>query len=189
MKKETTVKTVEKQSRRGFLKKAAVVAGGAAGVMGFPGVMRLSAAAPIKWRMQDIMPLVPTMGHWKEILNNQDDYGWARYIGQLTEGRLKIEVIAPDSAYPGVEALTNIGAGVVECCQVMPGWYAGKIPEAYIASGLPFTWKTCFEASDCYYNFGLYERCRRSTINTTSPHPDSHAGSRGADHAVPLQEL
>jgi len=161
MKKEMAEKTVEKGSRRSFLKKAAVVAGGAVGVTGFPGVMRLSAAAPIKWRMQAIMPLVPTMGHWKEILNNQDDYGWAKYIKKITQGRLEIEVIPPDSAYPGAEALSNIGAGVVECCQVMPGWYAGKIPEAYIASGLPFTWKTCFEASDCYYNFGFYERMQK----------------------------
>jgi TAT (twin-arginine translocation) pathway signal sequence len=38
--------SVEKGSRRSFLKTAAVVAGGAAGVMGFPGVMRLSAARP-----------------------------------------------------------------------------------------------------------------------------------------------
>ena len=35
----------EKGSRRHFLKKAAVVAGGAAGVIAFPGVMRLSAEA------------------------------------------------------------------------------------------------------------------------------------------------
>jgi hypothetical protein len=42
----------KKGSRRSFLKTAAVVAGGAAGVMGFPGVMRLSAAAPIKMKMQ-----------------------------------------------------------------------------------------------------------------------------------------
>lgn len=116
----------------------------------------------IKWKMQAIMPEVPPIGHWKGyILNNQDDYGWAKYIGEVTQGRLQIEVIPPNSAYPNAEALTNIGAGVVQCCQVMPGWYAGKVPEAYIASGLPFTWKTSYEAMDCYYNFGLYERMQK----------------------------
>ena len=44
--------TGEKKSRRSFLKTAAVATGAAAGVMGFPGVMRLHAAAPIKWKMQ-----------------------------------------------------------------------------------------------------------------------------------------
>jgi hypothetical protein len=40
-----------KFSRRGFLKGAAVAAG-AAGVVGFPGVMKVSAQAPIKIKMQ-----------------------------------------------------------------------------------------------------------------------------------------
>jgi len=39
-------------SRRKFLKTAAVAAGTAAGVLGFPGVMRLQAAAPIKIKIQ-----------------------------------------------------------------------------------------------------------------------------------------
>lgn len=162
MKKDITVKTAGKRSHCGFLKKAAVVAGGASDIMGFPGVIKLYEAEPIKWKMQAIMPLVFPIGHWKEhILNNQDDYGWAKYIDRLTRGRLKIEVIPPDSAYPCTEALSNIGTGVVECCQVMPGWYSDNMPEAYIASGLPFTWKTAYEASDCYYNFGFYERMQK----------------------------
>jgi hypothetical protein len=40
-----------KLSRRGFLKGAAVAAG-AAGIVGFPGVMRVSAQGPIKIKMQ-----------------------------------------------------------------------------------------------------------------------------------------
>ncbi|MCE5263332.1 MAG: hypothetical protein LLG97_07335 [Deltaproteobacteria bacterium] len=161
MKKNIAVKAAQKRSRCGSSKRAATVAGGA-DVAVFPGATRVHQAKPIKWRMQAIMPLVSPIGHWKEhILNNQDDYGWAKYIAGVTQGRLQIEVIPPDSAYPSAEALSNIGTGVVECCQVMPAWYADQIPETYIASGLPFTWKTAYEAGDCYYHFGLYERMQK----------------------------
>ena len=44
--------TGSKKSRRDFLKTAAVAGGTAAGVLGFPGVMRLSAAEPINIKMQ-----------------------------------------------------------------------------------------------------------------------------------------
>ena len=44
-------KVKDNKSRRGFLKGAAVAAG-AAGLVGFPGVMRVSAQAPIKMKMQ-----------------------------------------------------------------------------------------------------------------------------------------
>ena len=84
MKKEKQEKvTVEKKSRRSFLKKAAVVAGGAAGVMGFPGVMKLSAAAPIKWKMQTCWD-AGTVGY--DLFKK-----FCAKVGEMTEGKLTIE--------------------------------------------------------------------------------------------------
>jgi anaerobic selenocysteine-containing dehydrogenase len=47
-----TKNVTSNKSRRDFLKTAAVAGGAAAGVLGFPGVMRLSAAEPINIKMQ-----------------------------------------------------------------------------------------------------------------------------------------
>ena len=51
--KTKSVKSISThKSRRDFLKTAAIAGGAAAGVIGFPGVMRLSAAESINIKMQ-----------------------------------------------------------------------------------------------------------------------------------------
>jgi len=112
----------------------------------------------IKWRMQAIMAESPPMGYWDVMLNSLDDVGWAQWINEATEGRLEVEVIAAGSVFPGAESLTSMQSGVLECAQTMGGWYAGTMPETYIASGLPLAWLSAYEAYDCYYNYGLYEK-------------------------------
>jgi len=112
----------------------------------------------IKWRMQAIMAESPAMGYWDVMLNSLDDVGWAEWVSEATEGRLQIEVVAAGSVFPSAEALTSMQSGVLECAQTMGGWYSGTMPETYIASGLPLTWLSAYEAYDCYYNYGLYDK-------------------------------
>ena len=81
MKPET--KKEEKVSRRGFLKTAAAVAGGTAGALGFPSVMRLSAQAPIKWKMQTAWD-AGTIGF-------TEFQKFTKHVGELSEGKLVVE--------------------------------------------------------------------------------------------------
>ena len=83
MKKDKTEHSKDhKQSRRKFLKTAAV-AGAAAGSIGFPSVMRLSAAETITIKMQTAWD-AGTLGFtkFKQFCDN---------VGEITEGKLVVE--------------------------------------------------------------------------------------------------
>ena len=69
----------QKTSRRGFLKTAAV-AGAAAGALGFPSVMRLSAAEPIKIKMQTAWD-AGTLGYIKF-------QEFCKKVGEMSEGKI-----------------------------------------------------------------------------------------------------
>ncbi len=130
-KKEKQNKTsVEKGSRRSFLKTAAVVAGGAAGVMGFPGVMRLSAAAPIKWKMQTCWD-AGTVGYTKF-----QDFG--KKVGEMTEGQLLIEGLPAGAIVGTFEMFDAVKAGVFDAYHSFDVYWAGKIPVCTFLSSYPF---------------------------------------------------
>ncbi|MCX5821171.1 MAG: twin-arginine translocation signal domain-containing protein, partial [Deltaproteobacteria bacterium] len=110
--------TVEKGSRRSFLKTAAVVAGGAAGVMGFPGVMRLSAAAPIKMKMQTAWD-AGTIGYTKFV-----DFG--KKVGEVTEGKLLIECLPAGAIVGTFEMFDAVKAGVFDAMFAFDVYWPGK---------------------------------------------------------------
>jgi TRAP-type mannitol/chloroaromatic compound transport system substrate-binding protein len=72
----------KKVSRRGFLKGAAVAAG-TAGLVGFPAVMRVSAQAAIKIKMQTCWD-AGTVGF-------VEFQKFCKYVGEITEGKLTVE--------------------------------------------------------------------------------------------------
>jgi len=83
VKKEGVKGKVDKDvSRRGFLK-AAAVAGAAAGALGFPSVMRVSAQPAVKLKMQTAWE-AGTLGYTKF-------QEFCKEVGEMTEGKLTVE--------------------------------------------------------------------------------------------------
>jgi len=66
--------------------------------------------------------------------------------------------LEPESAFPGSEALTAVGSGVVDLAMCQPGWWAGTMPEMYVAGGLPMSWMSVGEFYDGWYNYGVLEK-------------------------------
>ncbi len=135
---------VGKKSRRGFLKTAAAVAGGAVGVMGFPGVMRLSAAAPIKLKMQTAWD-AGTVGYTKF----QD---FCKRVGEMTEGKLTIEGLPAGAIVGTFEMFDAVKSGVFDAMHCFDVYWPGKIPVATFLSSYPFgldrpdQWDTWYES-------------------------------------------
>jgi TRAP-type mannitol/chloroaromatic compound transport system substrate-binding protein len=143
-KKEKQDKTsVEKGSRRSFLKTAAVVAGGAAGVMGFPGVMRLSAAAPIKLKVQTAWD-AGTVGYTKF-----QDFG--KKLGEMSEGKLLMECLPAGAIVGTFEMFDAVKTGVFDAMHCFDVYWPGKIPVATFLSSYPFgmdrpdQWQTWYD--------------------------------------------
>ena len=122
--------TTKKESRRSFLKTAAVATGAAAGVMGFPGVMRLSAAAPIKWKMQTCWD-AGTVGYTKF-----QDFG--KKVSEMTEGQLLIECLPAGAIVGTFEMFDAVKSGVFDAYHSFDVYWPGKIPVATFLSSYPF---------------------------------------------------
>jgi len=151
----------EKVSRRGFLKTAVVVAGGAAGTLGFPAVMRVSAQAPIKWKMQTAWD-AGTVG----FIEFQK---FVKLVGEITEGKLVIEGFPAGAIVGTFEMFDAVKAGVFDSMHCFDVYWPGKVPAATFFSSYPFgmdrpdQWETWYEslggkqiAREAYGQQGLY---------------------------------
>ncbi len=133
----------EKSSRRAFLK-AATMAGGAVGIIGFPAVMRVSAAEPVRIRMQTA---------W-----NAGDFAYSgvvrfcREVGEITNGRLIIEAFPADSIVRTFEMFDAVKEGVLDAMHCFDAYWPGKAPACAFLSSYPFgmdqpaQWETWYES-------------------------------------------
>jgi TRAP-type mannitol/chloroaromatic compound transport system substrate-binding protein len=133
----------ENLSRRKFLKTAAV-AGATAGALGFPNVMRLSAAEPIKLKIQTAWD-AGTLGYVKfqEFCKN---------VGVMTEGKLVLEGFPAGAIVGTFEMFDAVKAGVFDAMHCFDVYWPGKIPVATFLSSYPFgmdrpdQWETWYDA-------------------------------------------
>jgi TRAP-type mannitol/chloroaromatic compound transport system substrate-binding protein len=119
----------KKVSRRGFLKTAAV-AGAAAGTIGFPAVMRVSAAPAVTIKMQTAWD-AGTLGFvkFKEFTEN---------VGNLSEGKLVVEGFPAGAIVGTFEMFDAVKAGVFDAMHCFEVYWPGKIPVATFLSSYPF---------------------------------------------------
>jgi len=119
----------QKVSRRGFLKTAAV-AGATAGAIGFPAVMRVSAADAITIKMQTAWD-AGTLGYvkFKEFTEN---------VGKITEGKLNIQGFPAGAIVGTFEMFDAVKAGVFDAMHCFEVYWPGKIPVATFLSSYPF---------------------------------------------------
>ena len=119
----------------------------------------------IEWTMQAQMEDVPATDHWarpeslhQNMFHEPNDWGWAQWITDRTNGRLKINVVSPNAIFPNHEAVENVGGGVVDMAATAQGWIAGTIPECYVGTGMSMMWPDARYVFDCYYNYGLLDK-------------------------------
>ena len=132
----------KKTTRRNFLKTAAV-AGGTAGAIGFPGVMRLSAAEPINLKIQTAWD-AGTLGYVKF-------QEFCKKVGEITEGKLTVEGFPAGAIVGTFEMFDAVKAGVFDGMHCFDVYWPGKIPSATFLSSYPFgmdrpdQWETWYE--------------------------------------------
>ena len=63
---------------------------------------------------------------------------FAREVGQITDGRFRIDVSPPGDIVPGLQAFDAVQAGTVEACQTLLDYEYGKDPAFAIPTAFPF---------------------------------------------------
>ena len=116
-------------SRRGFIK-AAAVAGATAGTIGFPAVMRVSAADTVKIKVQTAWD-AGTLGFvkFKE---------FCKEVTEASEGKLVLEGFPAGAIVGTFEMFDAVKAGVFDAMHCFEVYWPGKIPVATFLSSYPF---------------------------------------------------
>lgn len=141
--KETTSSNQKPDSsRRSFLKAAAVT--GAAVGLGFPAVMRASAAEAVKVKIQTAWD-AGTLGFtkFKE---------FCTMVGEMTENKVVFEGFPAGAIVGTFEMFDAVKAGVFDAMHCFDVYWPGKIPVATFLSSYPFgmdrpdQWDTWYRA-------------------------------------------
>ena len=115
--------------RRDFLKKAGIGAAAvAATTVNAPAVL---AKKNYRWKM------VTTWPAGLDVLQEGCDR-LAKRIGELTDGRLQIQVFAAGELVPPLESFQAVSDGTVECGSGAAYYWAGKEPACQWFSAVPF---------------------------------------------------
>jgi TRAP-type mannitol/chloroaromatic compound transport system substrate-binding protein len=139
-------------SRRNFLKTSAVAGAAAAGTMGFPAVMRLSAAEPIKIKMQTAWD-AGTLGYTKF-------QEFCKEVGEITEGKLMVEGFPAGAIVGTFEMFDAVKAGVFDSMHCFDVYWPGKIPVATFLSSYPFGMDRPDQWETWYHELGGREFAR-----------------------------
>jgi TRAP-type mannitol/chloroaromatic compound transport system substrate-binding protein len=99
-------------ARRAFL------AGGAAAAatLGFPMIAR--AQEPIVWRFQSTWPV--------KFLYHEFAVDWVRRIGEVSGGRIRIDMLPAGAVVPGLQVVDAVSKGVLDGGHGIPGFWFGK---------------------------------------------------------------
>ena len=120
-----------------------------------------SAPAPsaesIKWTVQLHVNKSEPYGHWGLVQHDAWTYGWADWIEKVTQGRLTIEFAPTGSLFPDASSYVGIEDGVADAAWSVLSYFAGDIPECYVAMGLPMSSASVAEAHDLWYGYGMYD--------------------------------
>jgi TRAP-type mannitol/chloroaromatic compound transport system substrate-binding protein len=152
MKPEVTKE--ENVSRRGFLKTAAAVAGGTAGALGFPGVMRLSAQAPIKIKMQTAWD-AGTVGF-------TEFQKFCKLVSEISEGKLVVEGFPAGAIVGTFEMFDAVKSGVFDAYHSFDVYWVGKVPACTFLSSYPFAMDRPDQWETWYRELGGIEIAREA---------------------------
>lgn len=119
--------------RRGFIRKAGGLAGGAAATAGIGlAAPAVAGSGPtITWRLTSSFPR--TLANLFPIAE-----GFARRVAAATEGRFRIEVVPPGEIAAPFEALDAVRDGRAEMAQTASYYYVDKDPAFAFGTAVPF---------------------------------------------------
>ena len=143
----------KKVSRRGFLKGAAVAAG-TAGLVGFPAVMRVSAQAAIKIKMQTAWD-AGTVGF-------TEFQKFCKYVGDITEGKLTVEGFPAGAIVGTFEMFDAVKAGAFDAMHCFDVYWPGKVPACTFLSSYPFSLDRAEQFEVWYESLGGKEIAREA---------------------------
>ena len=145
---------VTKETRRSFLKKAAVAGGAAAAGIGFPAVGRVHAQAPIKWRVQTAWD-AGTVGYT----------AFQRYcavVKELSEGQLEFQPFPAGAIVGTFEKFDAVKAGVLDAMNTFTLYWAGKMPVTAFLSSYPLALDRPDQWETWFYELGGLQVARRA---------------------------
>ncbi|MFT5367533.1 MAG: TRAP-type mannitol/chloroaromatic compound transport system substrate-binding protein [Candidatus Latescibacterota bacterium] len=121
--------------RRDFIKKAPIAAGGAF-LAGCASPQETNAPAihtgkTYEWKMVTTWPPhFPILGVTADLI--------AQWIGEMSNGRLKVQVYGGGELIPPLEGFGAVSQGVAEMCHGAAYYWAGKAPATQFFSAVPF---------------------------------------------------
>ncbi len=110
---------------------------------------------PIKWRCQTHWP--PSSSAYKP-----GAVWMANEIKKRTNGRLIIELYTEGQLVPSKDIFSAVKRGMIEVGVTPPQYYAGKVPLAKVASGLPFNFMSTWECAYFYKWMGFEDMMREA---------------------------
>ncbi len=125
-------------SRRDFLNKGAkIVAAGSAGLLAACGTEKNGEAPAVHTRKTFRWKMVTTWQPHFPVMGEGADRA-AKWIEEMSEGRLKIDVYGGGELVPALQAFDAVTQGVAQMSHGASYYWAGKIPAAQFFSAVPF---------------------------------------------------
>jgi TRAP-type mannitol/chloroaromatic compound transport system substrate-binding protein len=145
---------MKKFIRRDFLKAASVAAVGA-GAFSLAGCETKTDSSPIsqdkktyEWKMVTTWPPhFPILGEYAD--------EFAKWINEMSEGRLKIQVYGGGELVPALEVFDAVSQGVAEMGHGAAYYWAGKLPSAQFFGCVPFGMNAQQVNAWLYFDGGL----------------------------------
>jgi len=138
-------------SRRGFLKTAAVVGGGAAAVAGFP-YIGTAAAKTTTWRIQTSWPGGIGLDIFKK---------WCNSIIEKTGGELAFKPFGAKEVVGEFQLFDAVKQGVLDAMNPFTLYWAGRMPAAVFLSSYPLGPRNPHEWDVFFYALGGREIARK----------------------------
>lgn len=142
------------ETRRGFLKTAAVVGGAATATIGFPAVGRVHAQAPVKWKVQTAWD-AGTVGFtaFQKYCDN---------VKELSEGKIEFQPFPAGSIVGTFEMFEAVKAGVFDAMHVFTLYWAGKMPVTAFLSSYPLALDRPDQWETWFYELGGLQIARKA---------------------------
>ncbi len=128
---------MKKYIRCDFIKAAGIAAVGA-GALSFAGYETKTENSPVKdsgktfeWKMVTTWPPhFSILGEYADAL--------AKWVGDMSDGRLKIQVYGEGELVPALEVFDAVSQGVAEMGHGATYYWAGELPSAQFFGSVPF---------------------------------------------------
>ncbi len=82
---------------------------------------------------------------------------WKKWIEEASHGRLIVDLAEPGAIFPAFEGVDAVKNRVVDIAFSYPGFFGGKIPEAFVEEGLPFAWQSNAEGEEGLFRYGIHD--------------------------------